>query len=161
MKTKRMKLFSPLVYNSEEFHEYGIDQDGNPWSSKSGRWCRLSVNYPDKNYNPSAYARIGVSVDGNKKTLLLHKAVIETVGVKKYPIPEGISKDVWIATHPSVKEAMKKIWQVNHKNGDVHDHHPSNLEYTTAKENQQHYQTSLRVARKSTGQQLSSLEQFF
>ena len=137
-------IITPVEYNGEEFWDYGMSPCGTKfYSRKRGPWTEMSINYPCRVNNPSAYARCSLSEDGRKYTILVHKAVLETLG-GDFPVPEGVSEEVWEQTHYSVKYAMRGIWQVNHKNRDVHDHHIDNLEYVTAKENQQHYQESVK-----------------
>jgi hypothetical protein len=158
-------IVTPVEYNGEHFYDYGMSPCGTKfYSRKRGPWQEISIHYPCKETNPSAYARIGFSEDGKQHTLLVHKAVLETLG-DYFPIPEGVSEEVWEQTHYSVKNAMRGIWQVNHKNRDVHDHHIDNLEYVTAKENQQHYQESLKKSivkrKKAKTYDGPSLESFF
>ena len=138
MKTVKFKT---LRYNNEVFQDYVVSSDGNIYDTSYSPMRKVAINYPCKMRNSSCYARANLRhKDGKRKTILVHIAVCDTWNRDSMPVPEGVPIGVWKRTHESVKSVVRFIYQINHIDHDQHNHHPKNLEYTTAKENQNKYQ---------------------
>lgn len=101
-----------------KFPGYAVTPDGRVWSDKSNRWMCLAIN--DRN-SSSTYYRVSLRVAGAYKKAYVHELVaLAYIGDR----PEG--------------------YQINHKDGDKHNNHRSNLEYVTAYDNIRHaHQTGL------------------
>ena len=133
------KEFRPLRYNNEMFPEYIVCDEGFIWDiTRSG--SRIALSYPDKS-RPSPYTRASIrKPSGGRTTILVHIAVCDSWNRSTLPVPEGVTQEEWDDCPESIKNFCRFGFQVNHIDHDQHNHHPSNLEYTTAKENQQAYQ---------------------
>ena len=134
--------YRKLRYNNEVFEDYVVSSEGEIYDTSYSPMKKVSINYPCKGKNAnSCYARTSLRGHGkNRKTILVHIAVCDTWNRNSMPVPEGVPIGVWKRTHESVKSAIRFIYQVNHIDHDQHNHHPKNLEYTTAKQNQNKYQ---------------------
>ena len=127
-----------LRYNNEVYPDYKIDENGDIFDAVKGR--QVAINYVCKS-KASPYARVSLrKPTGGRLTALVHIAVCDTYNRHTLPRPEGVSVQEWEQTPQSVKNFVRFSYQVNHIDHDQHNHHPSNLEYTTAKENQAAYQ---------------------
>lgn len=125
----------PLKFNGVEYEDYGVcKRSGFIYSGKSGWWDILRPSVSGK----SEYPKVSISVIGSRKTVSVHIAVMETLN--KLPIPEGVSESEWKIIPESVKRFCRKAWFVNHIDHDKCNFNPSNLEWTTAKENARAYQ---------------------
>lgn len=150
------KIITPLLYKGKEFFQYGVDKNtGDIWSCKKRKsaaglytdkngdtWLclaksqrnpkNLKVSYPCvRLYSKENFAELynyGLTIN-------VHILALETL--KPCPIPRGVSKKQWKTTANTVKKACRDLWQVNHIDHDKQNHHPSNLEWVTAKENAQ------------------------
>lgn len=118
----------PLVLRGQIIPDYYLDECGNPWSLKWNKIRKLAVSIAGK----SKYPAISMS-NGKQITVDLHRVVAETFHPK--PIPAGIPKEVWDKTDDRVKNLVLSELQVNHIDHDPTNYHPSNLEWTTGKEN--------------------------
>ena len=138
-------------YNNESFPDYVMCEQGNVYNKKTGKMLR--PNYRAKGGKNPSYPTLGLMSDAavehpngyyhmarKCRTVLLHIAVCDTYNRDSMPTPEGVTEKEWKRTPASVKKQMRFSFQVNHKDHDQHNHHPSNLEYTTAKQNQAAYQ---------------------
>lgn len=96
---KKVKLFCS--------DEYSVDDLGNVYSKK-GKILKSSLN-------PRGYQIVNLIIDGKRKGLAVHKAVLKS-----------------FSSQPTEKH------QVNHKDGNKQNNNLSNLEWCTAKENTQH-----------------------
>jgi len=145
-----MKTFKTVRYNNESFPDYVMCEEGYVYNKETGR--RLSPNYPAKSGN-SAYPRLSLRqtirephaflghwTTRKARTILVHIAVCDTYNRDSMPIPDGVTEKEWKRTPASVKKQMRFTYQVNHIDHDQYNFHPSNLEYTTAKQNQAAYQ---------------------
>lgn len=135
---KQMSKFivTPLVYNQEEYHDYGVHKEtGEIFSKRSGAWKQMSFSVSGKSPYPSG----ALTYSGVRKFIVQHIAVHETLN-PELPVPAGITKTDWKKTPKSVKKLLRKIWQVNHIDHCHTNYTPSNLEWTTAQENVDAYQ---------------------
>lgn len=96
---KKVKLFCS--------DEYSVDDLGNVYSKK-GKILKSSLN-------PRGYPMVNLMIDGERKGISVHKAVLNSF------------------LEPPFKNA-----QVNHIDGNKQNNQLSNLEWCTAKENVQH-----------------------
>ena len=138
-----MKIVSPLIYNQEEYHEYGVDAEtGNIVSRKRGSWKVMSMCVSGKSPYPQGY----LSPTGQKqKFIVQHIAVHETLN-PQLPVPPGVSKTEWKRTPNSVKKMLRHVWQVNHIDHCHTNAHPKNLEWVTAQQNVDAYQRFIKAA---------------
>ena len=136
--TQDKDITSPLIYNQEEYHGYGVHGGtGDIYSSKrSGGWKRMSFSVSGQSPYPHG---IIMSGPGVKKSIVQHIAVHETLN-PELPVPPGMTSEEWRDMPPSAKRWFRHIWQVNHKDHDHLNHGPSNLEWTTQQENVNKYQ---------------------
>ena len=142
--------YKTVLYNNESFPDYVMCEEGNVYNKKTGKM--LKPNYRPKDGPNHSYPTLGLMqtiinphsrIGGTmrkSRTVLLHIAVCDTYNRKSMPVPDGVTEKEWKRTPASVKKQMRFSFQVNHKDHDQHNHHPSNLEYTTAKQNQAAYQ---------------------
>ena len=130
------QIVTPVIYNQEEYHDYGVDPaTGEIYSKRSGTWRKMSFSVSGKSPYPSG----AFSYSGKVKFIVQHIAVHETLN-PTIPVPPGITKSEWKATPQSVKKMLRHVWQVNHIDHDHTNYHPSNLEWTTAQQNVNAYQ---------------------
>jgi hypothetical protein len=143
--------YKTVRYNNESFPDYVMCEEGNIYNKKTGKM--LKPHYRAKGGNNPSYPNIGLMCDiavehpdgyylmvRKCRTIMVHIAVCDTYNRDKMPVPDGVTEKEWKRTPASVKKQMRFAFQVNHKDHDQHNHHPSNLEYTTAKQNQAAYQ---------------------
>jgi hypothetical protein len=136
------KKYRALRYNNETYPGYWVCEEGYLYTSKES-WrnpLREMRKLNERLGGNSPYPKTNISVNGINKTLLVHIAVCDTWNHTSMPIPDGVSKADWKQTPKSVKAAMRFMYQVNHIDHDHCNHHPSNLEYVTSRQNQQKYQ---------------------
>lgn len=130
-------IVTPVIYNQEEYHGYGVHcKTGEIYSKRSGAWHRMSFSVSGKSPYPSG----AFSTNGVKKFIVQHIAVHETLN-PSIPVPPGITDAEWKRTPRSVKKMLRHVWQVNHIDHCHTNYRPNNLEWTTAQQNVQAYQT--------------------
>lgn len=130
------QIVTPVIYNQEAYHDYGVHKKtGEVFSKKSGFWKKMSFCVSGKSPYPQGY----FSYNGKKKFIVQHIAVHETLN-PELPVPPGVKKSEWDRTPKSVKKMLRHIWQVNHINHCHTDYSPNNLEWTTAQQNVNAYQ---------------------
>jgi hypothetical protein len=130
-----MENYKQVVYNGEPIDGYWIARDGSIWSSKQTKFKRLAESIA----GGTPYPKVALMYRGKIKSFSVHRLVCEAY--HKFPLPNGVTKTVWAQTHVSVKKLLSSLYQVNHIDHNHLNFHPSNLEWVTAKENQQKYQT--------------------
>jgi hypothetical protein len=128
----------PAVVDGEIIPDYFICENGNIWSCKRGYYLRkLATSVA----GTSPYPKIGIVINGKRRTIQAHRIVCETY--HQFPIPRGVTKSEWERTPNSVKVLIRNGYQVNHincKEEKYHrNHHPSNLEWVSVKENSEKY----------------------
>jgi len=124
----------PAVVDGEIVEDYFVCRNGDIWSRKRGYYLRklsTSVTFD----NP--YPKLGIRINGKPYTKYAHKIVCETY--HEFPIPQGVTVSEWNQTPDSVKVLLRNGFQVNHINRDHKNHHPSNLEWVSVKENSEKY----------------------
>lgn len=130
-----MKNLKPAVVDGKVVEDYFICSEGNIWSKKqSGFLKKMSPAFGGS----TKYPKTVITIDGKQKSVRLHRVVCETF--HQFPIPDGISKSEWSKTPASVKMLLRSLYQVNHIDHDHGNHHPSNLEWVTVKQNAKKYQ---------------------
>ena len=92
-----------------QWEEYEITENGEVFSLRRNKWMKIWRG------RSKEYPRVTLSVRGKEKSFCIHKLV----ALSFIPNPDG-----------------KKT--VNHKDGDKHNNHVSNLEWATWSENQIH-----------------------
>lgn len=129
-------IVTPIIYNQEEYHDYGVNKEtGEIYSKRHGSWRKMSFCVSGKSPYPQGY----FSYNGKKKFIVQHIAVHETLN-PNLPVPPGVTEAEWKRTPKSVKKMIRHIWQVNHIDHCHTNYHPSNLEWTTAQQNVEAYQ---------------------
>jgi len=130
-----------VVERGVKLEDYYVDLDGNIISTKFGSAKKLKTQ-PGTDHNP--YPKVGLSVDGAQKTVLVHRIVCETY--HKKPLPKLLIDEEWDSIDPNIKSKLIEYishadrYQVNHIDHTHDNPHPLNLEWVTASENQQKYQ---------------------
>lgn len=136
-----LKYLKPAIYRGEELEDYYVDQDGDIWSTK--RYGYPQTLSPTVSGN-TEYPRVGLMIDGERKTIQVHSIVCETF--HKKPFPDILNKKQWAAIDEEVREILIEHlthadrFQVNHIDHNQRNYHPSNLEWVTQRENIQKYQ---------------------
>jgi hypothetical protein len=115
------------------------------WRYQIGSLTKYKVIKPHIS-GKSDYPAVNLSVNGKSTRIAVHRLVCENFHElpSKYP---GITVKDWKKTPVSVRKELMKNLQVNHKDGDRTNYHPSNLEWTTGKQNRDHYHQVLRGKR--------------
>ena len=129
------ETFKPAVVDGNIVPDYFVCENGDIWSSKRnyGYLHKLSTTVAGN----SPYPKVCISINGKCRTMLAHRVVCETW--HKFPIPRGVTKSEWKQTPDSVKVLLRGGFQVNHIDHHHENHHPSNLEWVTVKENAKKY----------------------
>jgi hypothetical protein len=130
-----MKNFRPVVVDFEIIPEYFVSPDGDIWSTKGKTPRKLR---PGNTKTQNNYPKVVLSSNGVSKSYYVHRIVC--TAYHKFPKPESVTKEEWNATPESVKKLVELMYQVNHIDHDHYNHHPSNLEWVTVKENNKKYQ---------------------
>ena len=140
-KTMGTKMtFKPAVVDGRVAENYFIRSDGNAFSNRTGEMRMLTTNTGGQKY-PKVRMRVG----DKTKTYLLHRIVCETW--HEFPIPPGVTKPQWDRTLRVIKQMMRDLFQVNHKDHVHTNYHPSNLEWVTVKQNAQCYREHVKKQR--------------
>lgn len=136
-------------YNGEKINQFYLDDDGNVYSGLryADNWCVCKMTPSIRN----GYPFINMTKDGHRKPYNIHRIVASTFHkLDENFVPEGISKESWdvVKRFPDVlKYIYDQALQVNHIDHNRGNYHPSNLEWTTPKQNQKAYQINrLKVA---------------
>lgn len=143
----KREILTPMVYRGQVQSHYFLDQNGIPYSTKRGTLKTLTI-HPGSKWNP--YPSVHLTINGAKKTILLHRLVCETF--HKKPLPNVLTKSEWKAIPSDIKAKLLEHishadrYQVNHIDHNPNNFHPSNLEWVTASENQQKYQQHKKCA---------------
>jgi hypothetical protein len=130
-----MKNFRPVVVDFEIIPEYFVSPDGDIWSTKGKTPRKLR---PGNTKTQNNYPKVVLCSNGVSKSYYVHRIVC--TAYHKFPKPESVTKKEWNATPESVKKLVESMYQVNHIDHDHYNHHPSNLEWVTVKENNKKYQ---------------------
>ena len=130
MNTKTLK---PAVADGKIIEGYFVCPDGNIWSAKGKFWKKLSPS------SCPPYPKVSLSVNrGKMKSFYAHRIVCESI--HSFPIPDGVTNSEWKNTPDKIKKILSTLFQVNHIDHDHFNHHPSNLEWVTVKQNANKYQ---------------------
>lgn len=127
MATEKMK---PAIVDGQVIPDYFVCRNGDIWSTKRGDYLRKLIAKPAGN---SPYPKLTLIINYKKHTKSIHRIVCETW--HKFPVPYRVTKSEWNQTPASVKVLLLLGYQVNHIDHDVENHHPSNLEWVTVKQN--------------------------
>lgn len=137
----------PIIYRGKILEDYFVDKVGRIYSSKRGVPTLISIQKGDA-WNP--YPKVTIVLEGQRKTITVHRLVCETF--HKKPLPNILSKKEWNSIDLELREKILEHiqhadrYQVNHIDHNHHNFHPSNLEWVTASENQQKYQQHKKAA---------------
>lgn len=130
-----MKNYKPVVVDGIIIEDYWVSPEGDIWSTKQLNPKKLK---PGNTKTQNNYPKVSLSKNNKAKTYLVHRLVCETY--HKFTVPNGVTKQEWKMTPESVKQLLTRLYQVNHIDHDHYNHHPSNLEWVTVKENSKKYQ---------------------
>jgi hypothetical protein len=130
------KVCMPAIVRGYIAPKYYVSPDGDIWSTVRSALNPTKMTPCLKGGN--TYPKSNVHVYGEKINIYFHRVVCETL--VPFPVPEDISKEDWKSTPESVKAHIKSLYDVNHKDHDRTNFHPSNLEWVTAKGNAKAYQ---------------------
>lgn len=119
---------------------YFVCQNGDIWSNKRGSYNKMNTHIG----GTTKYPKVNIRINGETKVLYPHRIVCETF--HSFPKPESVTKEEWKNTPEAVKKIVGLAYQVNHIDHNKENHHPSNLEWVTVRQNQiksqKHYGTS-------------------
>jgi hypothetical protein len=130
-----MKNFRPVVVDFEIIPVYFVSPNGDIWSTKGKTPRKMR---PGNTKTQNNYPKVVLCSNGVSKSYYVHRIVC--TAYHKFPKPESVTKEEWNATPESVKKLVESMYQVNHIDHDHYNHHPSNLEWVTVKENNKKYQ---------------------
>ena len=131
----------PVRFCGEIAEGYFCDENGNVFSTKRKNVHKLIIR-PGTNHNP--YPKVSLSINGKTKCPNIHRVVCETF--HPTPIPKILTDKQWDEILEETRDIIIKHisspdrFQVNHIDHDGDNFHPSNLEWTTTRENQQAFQ---------------------
>lgn len=145
VKDSGIKL-KPVIYRGAIVPDYYVTFKGEIISTKRTTPKLLSATPGDK-WNP--YPKIGLVIDGKKKTVAIHRIVCETF--HELPLPDILTQEEWAGISPEIRSKLLDYvshadrYQVNHIDHDTDNYHPDNLEWVTVAENQQKYQEHVKT----------------
>ncbi len=143
-KVKDSSIATPLIYRGVAYHDYGVHRKlGGIWSKKASRY------HPHKkgtwkqikgSLNHAGYPRVAIYKKGtSKKSCFVHVATHETLNPDLPRLP-NITDSQWRRTPKVVKDYLRQMWQVNHRDHNVMNFKPNNLEWVTQQQNNNAYQ---------------------
>jgi hypothetical protein len=130
-----MRNYKPVVVNGNIVEDYFVSPDGEVWSTKGVNIKKLSKAKPS---GKRKYPMVSIRINGRSKSIDVHRLVCASY--HKFPKPNGITHAEWKSTPDKVQNLLKSLYQVNHIDHNHSNHHPSNLEWVTVKENSKKYQ---------------------
>ena len=134
----KIKL-TPAIVDGKPASNYFVCSNGNLWSTKLGTPRKMNPCIS----GGKLYPKTVLMINGIRKNIEVHRVVAETL--IPFPKPEGISHKEWKETPENIKKMLVGLYQVNHIDH-VHDnHHPSNLEWVSPKQNSHAYQKHRKV----------------
>ena len=133
-RSRKLTLYRPVVVNGSVVPGYFVNRNGAIYSTKRKNRKFLTPQTGKTRPYPSLILRI----NGKSRYVMVHRIVCETFTPYPNSYP-GVSDADWRKTPNSVKSILMKTMQVNHKNGNILDYSLSNLEWTAAEENINHY----------------------
>jgi len=167
-KWKPWKLYGivPMVDIDEQINiDYGVDAaNGEIYSFKYGRMRKKKINY-NRGKAPQNvkrnYARFGITMHGKDLNKFVHRVVAETLtfwGLMPLPLdknhpPAGVSVEDWAAAGEAGQRVIKQSLFVDHIDNNPMNYHPTNLRWTTAKQNAIFYQNE----QKYIGKEIATL----
>jgi hypothetical protein len=128
---------TPVKYYDEVLPEYFMDKDGNIYRKNDNGTRLIKTRMSGQQTYPHVTVRTPL---GKNKSLGLHRLVAFTL-VPFVP-PDEISEDEWayVCKHmPTTKKFIEEYTQVNHKDADHENYHPSNLEWLSGRSNRKAY----------------------
>jgi hypothetical protein len=138
-----VKNFRPVIVNGRVVAGYFVNRSGMILSHKQ----KVRKFMKPLTCKTRRYPFVGLQINGKSRLTMVHRIVCESFVPYPTSYP-GISSSEWKATPNSVKSVLMKSMEVNHKNGNILDYRLSNLEWTTAEENVNHYyETRVRCKR--------------
>jgi len=138
--------FFPVKYRGNILPKYYVDSRGQIFSVKKGYRTPTKITYNNNSGN-CGYPKIRIDTSPDLsftlyKTVTVHRLVCESF--YKKPIPHGVTKKEWQLTPESVKKCFDDYWEVNHKDHNTYNYHPSNLEWVSRQQNVDKYQEYLK-----------------
>ena len=130
----------PVVYRGEIIEDYYVDDNGYIYSTKTGYYHKLSANISGN----TPYPYVSLRINNKSVKVAVHTLVCETF--HKKPLPNILTKKQWNSIDKDIREILigylthADRYQVNHIDHNHRNHHPSNLEWVTQRENIEKYQ---------------------
>ena len=120
----------------------GIPMDGYYICKRTARiFSMLTGSWPKPLSMPtegnSKYPKVSFRYRGETITAQIHQVVAENL--LPFPRPKSIAKDVWDSTCETVKNLIKLLHYVNHKDHNKYNWSLDNLEWTTPEGNSHAY----------------------
>lgn len=130
-----MKNYKSVIVDGNIVDDYFVSPDGEVWSTKGLSARKLSKAKPS---GSRQYPMVSIRINNRSKSIDVHRIVCASF--HKFPRPNGITSSEWNKTPEKVQKLLQSLYQVNHIDHDHFNHHPSNLEWVTVKENSKKYQ---------------------
>ena len=130
----------PVVYRGEIVEGYFVNEEGYIYSNKRGYYHKLSANISGN----TPYPYINIQIKNKSFKVAVHTLVCETF--HKKPLPKILTKKQWNSIDKDIRDILLEYlthadrFQVNHIDHNHKNHHPSNLEWVTQRENIEKYQ---------------------
>jgi hypothetical protein len=119
-------------YKGEMLENYLVSPCGKIYSLLTNKFRATHVS------GNTAYPRVGIRMNGKSKMPNVHQ-LVASAWVKK-PIPEGISKEVWMKTPAPVKSLIdRELWEIDHINTIKTDFRAENLRWVSRSKNKSVY----------------------
>jgi len=135
-------------YKGEMLKNYLVSSCGKIYSLLTSKFLTPTVS------GNTAYPRVGIRLNGKSKHPNVHQ-LVASAWVKK-PIPEGISKEIWIKTPAEVKFLIDRdLWEIDHINTIKDDFRAENLRWVSRSKNKSVYYNEQKPILES-----STLEEF-
>jgi hypothetical protein len=134
------------MYRGKIVPDYYVDNEGYIYSTKRGYYHQMSMNISGN----TPYPYVNLVIDGKSTRVAVHTIVCETF--HKKPAPNILTKKEWNSIEKDIRDKLISYlthadrFQVNHIDHDHTNHHPSNLEWVSQRENIEKYQTFSKAA---------------
>tara|TARA_B100001029_G_C14745405_1_gene277803 strand:+ start:84 stop:566 length:483 start_codon:yes stop_codon:yes gene_type:complete len=145
--------FKPVIRFGKVLPDYHASKDGRVWSEKRNRFMtsfaqyykkysgekklslmRFAFTIPDNLYEDHKHRKTSTSRNVCKIDISAHRVVAETwMPIDEYP---PVPKEVWDKSDELMKQCIRDLAIVDHKDNNPRNNHVDNLQWVTPKENE-------------------------